>query len=65
MNERSVRDHDVSRAIRADERGTVMVEYTVILVLVTMGCVLAMVGLGGPLVSAFETQQAWLLLPFP
>lgn len=30
-----------------------------------MTCVFALVGLGGPLVRMYMTNQAWLLLPFP
>jgi Flp pilus assembly pilin Flp len=47
-----------------DDRGTVTVEYTVILVVLALACVLAMIGLGGPLLTMFRTEQAWLLLPF-
>lgn len=49
----------------SDARGTVTVEYTVLLVLVAMTCVAAMVAIGAPLVRMFETYQTWLLLPFP
>jgi Flp pilus assembly pilin Flp len=48
-----------------DERGTVTVEYIVILVVLVIGCVIAMRGLGGPLFSVFRDRQSWLLLPFP
>lgn len=48
-----------------DERGTVTVEYTVLLVLVAMTCVFAMVAAGVPLVRAYLTRETWLLFPFP
>lgn len=41
------------------------VEYTVLLVLVAMACVLATVGAGVPLVRAYITREAWLLFPLP
>jgi Flp pilus assembly pilin Flp len=52
-------------ALSGDARGSVMVEYTVLLVLVAMTCAAAMVTLGAPLVRMFATYQTWLLLPFP
>ncbi|HVY28772.1 MAG TPA: hypothetical protein VHB79_19585 [Polyangiaceae bacterium] len=52
-------------ALANDARGSVTVEYTVLLVLVAMACVVAMVAIGAPLVRMFETYQTWLLLPFP
>jgi Flp pilus assembly pilin Flp len=52
-------------ALADDARGSVTVEYTVLLVLVAMACVFAMIALGVPLVRMFETYQTWLLLPFP
>jgi Flp pilus assembly pilin Flp len=52
-------------SLRADERGSVTVEYAVILTVVALGCVLATVSLGVPLVRAFEAREAWLLLPLP
>lgn len=48
-----------------DTRGSVTVEYTVLLVLVALSCALAMVTLGAPLVRMFATYETWLLLPFP
>lgn len=41
------------------------VEYTVLLCLVSVGCAVAVVALGGPLVRAYELRLALLLLPFP
>ena len=55
----------VSRFPRLDERGVVSVEYTVLLAVVAIGCVLGVAALGIPLVRMFETQTAWLFLPFP
>ena len=52
-------------ALENDERGSVTVEYTVLLVLVAMVCVVATVAIGVPLVRMFVTYQTWLLLPFP
>ena len=49
----------------ADDRGTVTVEYIVVLTLVSLGAVAAMVGLGAPLVSTYLTQTAWLIAPIP
>ncbi len=54
-----------SRSLRLDERGIVTVEYTVLLTLVAIGCVLGVAALGIPLVRMFEMQTAWLFLPFP
>lgn len=48
-----------------DERGSVTLEYTVLLSVVAVGVVLAMVGLGVPLVRTFLGQEAWLLLALP
>jgi len=48
-----------------NERGTVMVEYTVLLSVVAVGLSLALAALGVPLVSMYLSQQTWLLLPFP
>jgi len=54
-----------SEPLSSDARGSVTVEYTVLLVLVAMTCAAAMVMLGAPLVRMFATYQTWLLLPFP
>jgi len=48
-----------------DPRGTIMVEYTILLCLVTVGCAVAMIGLGVPLVQMFMVQQVWLSLGVP
>jgi Flp pilus assembly pilin Flp len=47
------------------QRGSVTVEYTFILVLVTLGCTLTAAALGAPLIVMFRTRCDWLLLPFP
>jgi len=54
-----------SEPLSSATRGSVTVEYTVLLVLVAMTCAAAMVTLGAPLVRMFLTYQTWLLLPFP
>ena len=48
-----------------DDRGTVTVEYVVVLTLVSLGAVAAMVGLGVPLVQGYLTQTAWIIAPIP
>jgi Flp pilus assembly pilin Flp len=48
-----------------DRRGTVTVEYVVVLMLVALGVVAAMAGLGVPLVRTYLSQTAWLIAPFP
>jgi Flp pilus assembly pilin Flp len=48
-----------------DHRGTVTVEYVVVLTLVSLGVVAAMVGLGVPLVRTYLSQTAWLIAPIP
>jgi Flp pilus assembly pilin Flp len=42
-----------------------MVEYVIVLALVSVGCVVALVGLGPPLLVLFRFQGAWLAFPFP
>jgi hypothetical protein len=44
------------------DRGSVTVEYTVLLVLVALGTALATKAIGPSLVRAFLAQQTWLLL---
>jgi Flp pilus assembly pilin Flp len=51
--------------LSADLRGSVTVEYTVLLVLVALTCAGAMIAIGAPLVRMLATYQTWLLLPFP
>jgi Flp pilus assembly pilin Flp len=42
-----------------------MVEYVIVLALVSVGCVVALVGLGPALLALFRFQRAWVALPFP
>jgi Flp pilus assembly pilin Flp len=49
----------------ADERGSITVEYAVLLATVAVGCALAIVGLGVPLFRMYLAHRAWLLLPMP
>jgi Flp pilus assembly pilin Flp len=49
----------------ASERGSVTVEYAVLLGVVSIGCMFAIVGLGVPLVRMYQANQIWLLLPIP
>ncbi len=53
------------RQLVSDTRGTVTVEYIVLLCLVSIGCVGAMIGLGAPLVQLFMAQEVWLSLGVP
>lgn len=55
----------VRRHFLSDLRGTVMVEYVVILTVVALGCSLALVGLGAPLYRMYLVQRAWVSLPVP
>lgn len=48
-----------------DDSGSIMVEYTVLLCLVAVGCSLAVVALGAPLVRLYMAQQVWLMLAVP
>jgi Flp pilus assembly pilin Flp len=58
------RNGRASRSL-ADERGSVTVEYALLLCLVVVGCSLAVIGLGAPLVGLFEAEDLWLLLAVP
>jgi hypothetical protein len=49
----------------ADDCGTIMAEYAVLLCLVAVGCSLAVVGLGAPLVRLFSVEELWLSLAVP
>jgi Flp pilus assembly pilin Flp len=53
------------RDLTVDTRGSVTVEYIVLLSLVSVGCVIAMIGLGAPLVRMYMVQQVWLSLGVP
>ena len=48
-----------------DDRGTIMVEYAVLLSVVAVGCSLAVIGLGAPLVRMFMAQEVWLMMAVP
>jgi hypothetical protein len=48
-----------------NERGTVIVEYVVVLCLVGLGTSAVVVALGAPLVALFQAQQAILALTIP
>jgi hypothetical protein len=47
------------------ERGSVVVEYALALVLCTIGAVVALIAAGGLLLRLFLIQRALLMLPFP
>jgi Flp pilus assembly pilin Flp len=49
----------------SDDRGSVTIEYVVLLVAVSLGVVVAMGALGAPLVRMFRTLEIWIGLPFP
>jgi len=49
----------------ADMRGSITVEYAVLLATVAVGCALAIAGIGAPLFRMYLAHRAWLLLPMP
>jgi hypothetical protein len=49
----------------SDTRGSVTVEYIVLLSLVSVGCAIAMISLGAPLVRMYMVQEVWLSLGVP
>jgi Flp pilus assembly pilin Flp len=51
--------------VNSYERGSIMVEYAVLLSVVAVVLSLAVVALGVPLLRMYLTQQTWLLLPLP
>ena len=53
------------RGTLVSERGSVTVEYAVLLGVVSLGCMFAIIGLGVPLVRMYQVSQAWLMLPVP
>jgi hypothetical protein len=55
----------VQPALHRDERGVVVVEYVLVLLLVCAGAGGALVLLGIALAKFFAAQEAWLSLPFP
>jgi Flp pilus assembly pilin Flp len=54
-----------SPSLVSDSRGTVMVEYVIVLCLVAVGAAVAIIALGTLLLELFRYQQALLVLPFP
>lgn len=56
---------EVQVPMLANDRGTVMVEYAVLLSVVAVGCSLAVIALGAPLVRMFMAQEVWLMLSVP
>jgi Flp pilus assembly pilin Flp len=60
----STGEGETSRSL-GDDRGSVSVEYTVLLCLVSLGCAAAVVALGPALVGTYELRLTLLLLPFP
>lgn len=52
-------------SLRSDERGVVVVEYVMVLLLVCVAAGGALVLLGIALARFFGAQEAWLGLPFP
>jgi hypothetical protein len=52
-------------SLHRDERGVVVVEYVLVLLLVCAGACGALVLLGIALAKFFAAQEAWLSLPFP
>lgn len=66
ISQRSVRRRGpTSLRLGRDERGSVSVEYAVLLCVVAIGCAFAVAALGEPLVAAYEGRVTLLLLPFP
>ena len=47
------------------ERGSVMVEYVVLLAGVSLVCATALIAVGGLLVASSRLLQAWLVVSFP
>jgi Flp pilus assembly protein TadG len=52
-------------SLSRDQRGTVFVEYAIVLSLLCLGACLAIAVLAALLTRVFMFQQALLLLPFP
>ena len=42
-----------------------MVEYAILLTVVSLGVALTIVALGVPLMSMYLSQRTWVLLPYP
>lgn len=48
-----------------NDTGSITVEYTVLLSVVAVGCSLAVIALGTPLVRMFLSVETWLLVAVP
>jgi len=59
------RDKSYQGSWNVGDRGSITVEYTVLLSFVAVGCALAVMSLGAPLVRAFMAQETWLLMAIP
>lgn len=55
----------VQSSLQQDERGVVVVEYVMVLLVVCMAAGSALVLLGLGLAKFYGAQEAWLNLPFP
>lgn len=55
----------MARKALTDARGSVFVEYVVVLTLVAVGVALATVACGVPLLEMYRAQVFWLGLPIP
>ncbi len=53
------------KQLASDARGTVFVEYVVLLTLVAVTGAVAIASVGLPLLRLFQAQLAWLTLPIP
>lgn len=58
-------ERSAAGSLGADTRGSVTVEYTVLLVLVALGAAAALVAIGPLLARMFWAQQVWLSLAVP
>jgi len=52
-------------SVELDERGSVTVEYAIVLALLSVGACLAIATLAALLIRLFSYQQALIALPFP
>lgn len=57
--------HRLRFASRARQRGAVMVEYVVIVGVVSLGVATAIAGLGPTLLAEYQRSRALLAMPFP
>ena len=53
------------RALAQGTAGAIFVEYTTLLLMVTIGCAAAITTLGVPLLRLFRFQQLVMIVPFP